>query len=484
MLDAEVMIVGTGFSGLCMAIQLQKSGMNSFLLLERGQDVGGTWRDNTYPGAACDIASHLYSLSFELNPNWTRVYPEQEEIQSYLKKVAEKYNLYSKIRFNSAVNAANFNDSDQAWAVVTDTATLKCRALVLGTGGLSEPVIPNIPGLKNFRGEVFHSAQWNHAHDLAGKHIAVIGTGASAVQFVPKIASVAGHIKVFQRTPPWVVPRNDRLFSAFEKFLFCFVPGAMRLWRWSIYWQKELLAVGMIMNPKLMTIVQKIGLKHIERQVVDTVLRDTVTPSDVIGCKRILLSDTWYPTISSPSVDLMTECIQHISAEGVVTSDGCVHAVDAIIFGTGFQASKFLSKLDIRGANGIVLNEVWRNGAEAYLGASVVGFPNLFLITGPNTGLGHNSMVFMIEANVQHILALVKQIYKQEQTSLEVKASVQQQFNQTIQAKLKKSVWSTGCKSWYQDLVTGKITTLWPGFSTQYWLRCRFFKQSDYTIRK
>lgn len=482
--DAEVIIAGTGFSGLCMAIQLQKAGMPSFLLLERGEDIGGTWRDNTYPGAACDIPSHLYSFSFELNPAWTRVYPGQEEILGYLKRVADKHGLRGKTRFGTAVLGATYDDQGKSWAVATSSGTLTCRALVLATGALSEPEVPPLPGLDLFKGQAFHSARWKPAHSLAGRRVAVIGTGASAIQFVPEIAATAAHVSVFQRTPPWVVPRGDRPFSKAERFVLRFVPGAMRLLRWGIHWQNELRALGTVVNPKFMRIAKKMALRHLAAQVADPGLRRALTPDYTVGCKRILISDTWYPALSSAKVEVVPHAVERVRPDGVMTADGRFHAADTLIFGTGFQASAFFSTLAIRGAGGRDLNDAWRDGgAEAYLGAAVAGFPNMFMINGPNTGLGHNSIVFIIEANVQHVLGALKCVYGGDgSAAIEVRHDVQSRFNRWVQDRLRGSVWLTGCKSWYQDSRTGRVTTLWPGFSTQYWARARFFKRADYSV--
>ncbi len=481
-LDAEVIIVGTGFAGQCMAIKLREAGFDSVLLLERAATVGGTWRDNHYPGAACDIPSHLYSFSFELNPDWSRTYPGQGEIYSYLRNAARKYGLEDRIRFNTLVKGAAFDASTQTWRTDTDKGSLRSRYLILGTGGLSEPVTPALPGIEEFRGECFHSARWNHAFDLRGKRVAVIGTGASAIQFVPEIAPRVASLSVFQRTPPWIVPRGDRPFTALRKSVNQWVPGIMRLNRWRIHWLNELSALGTVVDPKYMEWGAKVALKHLHAQVQDPVLRAWLTPDYVMGCKRILISDDWYPALQRSNTELVTAGIDHVTPEGVRSVDGRMHRVDAIIFGTGFQATEALSKLSLRGRMGLELNEAWRDGAEAYVGASVSGFPNLFLLTGPNTGLGHNSMVFIIEANVAHIVGALKHARRKGAAVVEVKREVQAHYNQALQRRLRKSVWVTGCKSWYQDKRSGKVTTLWPGFSTQYWARARRFQPDDYLV--
>lgn len=481
-LDAEVIIVGTGFSGQCMAIKLHEAGFDSVLLLERAPSVGGTWRDNHYPGAACDIPSHLYSFSFALNPDWSRTYPGQPEIETYLRGTAERYGLLQRTRFDTLVTGAAFDARSQTWRVETQRGSLRSRYLVLATGGLSEPAVPTLPGIEDFQGKCFHSARWDHACALEGRRVAVIGTGASAIQFVPQIAPQVGRLSVFQRTPPWIIPRGDRPFAALRKLANHWVPGAMRLNRWRIHWMNELAALGTVVDPKYMEWATKTALKHLEHQVPDPALRARLTPDYVMGCKRILISDDWYPALQRPQVELVTTPIERVTADGVLTTDGRHHPVDAIIFGTGFQATDAYGRLNLCGRLGIGLNDAWRGGAEAYVGASVSGFPNLFMVTGPNTGLGHNSMVFIIEANVAHIVGALQQARKRGATVVEVKREVQAAYNRELQQRLKKSVWVTGCKSWYQDQRTGKVTTLWPGFSTQYWARARHFRPDDYLL--
>lgn len=481
-LDAEIIIVGTGFSGQCMAIRLLEAGFDSVLLLERSGSVGGTWRDNHYPGAACDIPSHLYSFSFALNPDWSRSYPGQPEIHDYLCRTAERYGLLPRIRFNTRVDGAAFDAADHSWRVQTSQGPLRARYLILGTGGLSEPVTPALPGLESFRGHCFHSARWDHGYALEGRRVAVVGSGASAIQFVPRIAPQVGRLSVFQRTPPWIVPRNDHPIPAWQRSLYRHLPAVMRLKRWGIHWLNELSALGTVVDPRYMALGQKLALKHLQAQVPDANLRARLTPDYVMGCKRILISDDWYPALQRPNTELVSSAIERVTPEGLLTADGRLHPADTIIFGTGFQATEALSKLRLHGRMGVELNEAWSQGAEAYVGASVSGFPNLFLITGPNTGLGHNSMVFIIEANVAHILGALRAARRQGASLIEVKREVQADYNLGLQQRLRRSVWVTGCKSWYQDPRSGRVTTLWPGFSTQYWARARHFRPADYLL--
>lgn len=481
-LDAEVIIVGTGFGGQCMAIKLRQAGFDSVLLLEHAASVGGTWRDNNYPGAACDIPSHLYSFSFELNPDWSRTYPAQQEIQGYLQRTAQRYGLLPLIQFKTDVHGAQFDASTGIWTASTSRGLRRARFLILATGGLSTPAVPQLPGLDSFAGKTFHSAKWDHAYPLGGKRVAVIGTGASAIQFVPRIAEQVGQLKVFQRTPPWIVPRDDHPHSPLQKLGFRWLPGLMRLNRWRIHWLNELTALGTVVDPKYMKWGTEIALKHLQAQVSDAQLREALTPNYVMGCKRILISNDWYPALQRSNVELVTASVQQVTADGITTSDGRHHGVDAIIFGTGFQATDSLGKFTITGRGGQTLSESWQDGAHAYLGASVAGFPNLFLITGPNTGLGHNSMVFIIEANANHVVGALTAARRRGAYVVEVKREVQNAFNAHLQKRLQSSVWVTGCQSWYQDARTGKVTTLWPGFSTQYWAQARHFKAADYSL--
>lgn len=468
----DVAIIGTGFAGLCMAIQLQKAGQTDFVLIERGDEVGGTWRDNHYPGAACDVPSHLYSFSFEPNPDWSRKYPTQPELYSYLRGVADKYNLRPKIRFNAPLEEATYDAAAQHWVIRAGGRTLTARVLVSGSGGLAEPKLPDIPGVERYQGIRFHSSQWDHGVDLRGKRVAVIGTGASAIQFVPEIVGRVGRLDLYQRTPNWIIPRPDRAYSELEKGLFKKLPLVRQLHRAAIYWAHEARVMGLVLNPRLMTVFQKVAEGHLRRQVPDPALRKALTPNYTIGCKRILISNDWYPAITRPNVDLITEGIREIRAHSIVTADGTEREIDVLIFATGFYATENPIADRIRGREGLRLSEAWKEGEEAYLGVQVKRFPNLFLIIGPNSGLGHSSMVFMIEAQVRYIMGVLGLMQRQGKRIAEIRESVQDAFNQRLQRRLQGSIWATGCQSWYQHR-SGKITALWPGFTFQFWLKAR-----------
>jgi cation diffusion facilitator CzcD-associated flavoprotein CzcO len=479
----KVAIVGAGFSGLAMAIALKRRGEHDFVVLEEAGDLGGTWRENSYPGCACDIPSLLYSYSFEPNPRWTRHYPRQQEIWDYLRHCAAKYAITPHIRLRTRMVGAEFDDEARLWRLTTSNTgeTIMARALVGAMGPLHQPSIPDIAGLDRFRGAMFHSAEWDHGYDLAGKRVAVIGTGASAIQFVPRIARQAAAVAVFQRTAPWIVPKADHKISSRERLLYRLVPPLPRLRRAAIYWLHEMRVLGMVFDPRLMRLIQKVATAHLHKAIADPELRRKLTPDYHMGCKRILLSNDYYPTLTQPHVTLVTEKISEVREHSVVTADGTEHDVDAIIFGTGFHVVDTLEHQPIVGAGGLRLPDAWRGGVEAYYGITVSGFPNLFLLVGPNTGLGHNSIVFMIEAQVRYIMGCLRLLDGRRASLLDVRADVQRAFNDGLQAKLGKTVWSTGCRSWYLD-GAGRNRTIWPSFTFSYWWQTRRPRAADFKL--
>jgi cation diffusion facilitator CzcD-associated flavoprotein CzcO len=481
--ESSVLIIGSGFSGLCMGIRLKQEGIDSFTILERGHDVGGTWRDNHYPGCACDVQSHLYSYSFEPNPNWSRMFAPQPEIQAYLKGCAEKYGLLPHLRFGADVVSMQFDEAAALWRVTTrDGRSFSARVLVSGIGGLSNPAYPDLPGLEKFEGEKFHSAQWDHAYDLRGKRVAVIGTGASAIQFVPQIAPQVGRLDLYQRTPPWILPKPDREISKFERWLFKRLPFAQKLFRGAIYSIAETRVLGIVINPKIMTLVQRLARGHIGKQIPDRELRRKVTPDYTIGCKRVLISNDYYPALVRPNVDVIITGIREVRAHSIVTTDGQEREVDAIIFGTGFKAQELIERgmiFDRKGRD--IMDGAWKDGYEAYLGSTVSGVPNFFMLMGPNTGLGHSSMVYMIESQVNYAMAAIRAMRRQGLSVIDVRPDVQHRFNTDIQQKLGRAVWSSGCKSWYLDK-RGRNTTLWPGFTFRFRRLTSKFRPADYVV--
>jgi cation diffusion facilitator CzcD-associated flavoprotein CzcO len=478
----RVVIIGAGFGGLCMAIRLQKAGNRSFTILERGDDVGGVWRDNTYPGAACDVPSHLYEFSFEPNPDWSRRYAPQPEILAYLRHCADRYGLRPHIRFNTEVVGAAFDETRAVWQVRTaQDQTHEAEVLVTATGQLSRPAIPPIPGLESFAGVQFHSACWNHDHDLTDRKVAVVGTGASAIQFVPQIATAAKQLTVFQLDAPHVLPKIDYPYPALATTVLKRLPLVQRLSRWTTYWHLEKRALGFTRFPQLMAPYALQVRHHIRRKVSNPELRETITPTDAIGCKRVLISNDWYPALTRHNVEVVTSRITEIRPHTVVTDEGTEHEVDTLIYGTGFQATDLLAPMQITGLGGRKLAEVWREGAEAHLGITVSGFPNLFLLYGPNTNLGHSSIVFMLEAQVGYVLQAIEVLAQGAARWLEVRAEVQEEFNARVQERIRATVWDRGCMSWYKT-ASGKNTINWPDFTFVYWLRTRRLNIADYRL--
>ncbi|TGM61611.1 flavin-containing monooxygenase [Leptospira adleri] len=481
----DAVIVGTGFAGLGMGVRLKEKGIHSFVILEQADGVGGTWRDNHYPGAACDVQSHLYSFSFERNPNWSRMYGLQSEILEYLNHCTDKYDLRQHIRFNTSAESAVFDERSGLWNVKSSNGnSFRTKCLINGSGGLSRPALPDVPGLKKFKGKMFHSARWDHSYDLDGKTVGVIGTGASAIQIVPAIQPSVKKLDLFQRTAPWVIAKPDRAISNFERGLFRFFPPAQWLFRLAIYWMLEFRVIAFTIHPGLMKVLEFFAKGYIRKNVKDPVLRKKVTPNFTIGCKRVLISNEYYGALQKPNVEVITTGIQEIKENGVVTLDGKEHRVDALILATGFQAAEAMSPFEVKGLGGLDLNDAWKDGAEAYLGTTVSGFPNMFLIVGPNTGLGHSSMVLMIESQINYALQCILSLRKKKLKFINVMKEAQDRYNRKIQARLEKSIWNTGgCVSWYRTK-NGKNTTLWPGFTFEFRLKTKSVNFSHYEVAK
>lgn len=467
----EAIIIGSGFGGLGMAIALRKAGVSQFVILEQAQDIGGVWRDNSYPGAACDVPSHLYSFSFAPNPHWSRVFAPQAEIHGYLQHCVHTYDLQRHIRFGAAVCQARFDDINSCWLVTCDDGQAHVsRLLISAVGQLSRPALPKLPGMEGFQGHVFHSARWDHHYPLANKRVAVIGTGASAIQFVPRIAKQVAALKVFQRSPAYIMPKADRAYSEEEKQRLIQHPWRIKLLRAAHYLHFESRALGFTRLRGLSRWVVGGPFRALlHASVSNPERRRQMTPDYPIGCKRILLSNDYLKTFDQPHVELLTQGIRHITEHGIETLDGQQHPVDAIIYGTGFTATKFLSPMRIIGRNGVDLNHAWQGGASAYLGLSVPGFPNFFMLYGPNTNLGHNSIIHMLESQISHVINARRALLERGAKTLEIDDSSHQGFQLRIQRRLAASVWS-GCTSWYVDK-QGHNSTNWPGFTWSYrWL--------------
>jgi len=481
--DFPLAILGTGFAGLGLAIRLKQQGEQDFVVLERSTDVGGTWRDNTYPGCQCDIPSHLYSFSFAPNPDWSRLFPTQPELWKYLRGCADRYGVRPHIRFGHEVRAADWDEAHGFWRVTTSQGEITARVLVSGQGGLSEPQLPNIPGIESFEGAMFHSARWDHDHDLEGKKVAVIGTGASSIQFIPKIQPEVGSLTLFQRTPPWIMPHPDRPVKRWEKRLFRRFPVTQKLFRAGIYSFFESRVFPFTKKPDLMKAGEKIALRHMAKAIPDDpALRAKLTPGYRMGCKRILMSETYYQALAQPNADVVTEAITEIGPDHVVTADGARHEVDTIILGTGFYVADMPFTEWVRGRDGKSMAEVFDGSPQAYLGTTVAGFPNLFLLTGPNTGLGHNSIVYILESQFNYVLDALRQMRARRIGVLEVKPEPQRKFNEEVQKAMKDTVWTTGgCASWYIDR-NGLNTTLWPGWTWDFRRRTRRFDPAPYVL--
>jgi cation diffusion facilitator CzcD-associated flavoprotein CzcO len=476
----SVVILGAGVSGLCMGIQLLKAGISSFTILEKSDQVGGTWFENQYPGAACDVPSHYYCFSFEPNPEWTHKYSRQPEIQRYLAHCAQKYEILPHIRFGTEVASASFDETRAKWRVrTTKGETFEGDVLVSGCGQLNRPFVPDLPGLSEFEGVSFHSARWNKAHDLAGRNVGVIGNGASAIQFIPFVAKEAKTLTIFQRSPNWIVPRGDYAYSEKAKQRFRRHPLLLKAYRWFFYLRHEINYLAFGAEGRIARFMEKAARMHMEAHIPDARLRERLTPDYRVGCKRILIDDDFMPALARPNVHVETAPIDRIVRDGVRTRDGKVHACDTLVFATGFETQSFLAPIQIEGLGGRKLDQVWGKGAEAYLGLTVSGFPNFFMMYGPNTNLGHNSIIFMIECQVNYALQCIQALRRRGLRWLDVKSDVQQRYNAELQRELDDTAWSAGCKSWYKN-AEGKVTNNWSSWTVRYWWRTRRAKLDEF----
>ncbi|TYB68418.1 NAD(P)/FAD-dependent oxidoreductase [Nonomuraea sp. PA05] len=458
----RVAIVGAGFGGLCMAIQLERAGIRSYTVFEKAGDLGGTWRDNSYPGAGCDIPSHLYSYSFEKYASWTRRYPEQPEILGYLEHCADKYDVRRKIRFRTEVRRAVFDGAH--WQITTTDGTEAFDVLVMGVGQLNRPRMPDIPGMAEFEGVSFHSARWDHEHDLTGRRVAVIGNGSSAAQLIPRVAERAEHLHVFQRTPNWVIPKPDAAFGPLTRLAFHYVPGLQRAYREWIYRYAEGTLYPALSQGWSVGLLKQRALRHLRDQVPDPALRSKLTPDYPPGCKRVVIDSSFYPALTRPNVSVVTDKIVRVTSKGIETTEG-THEVDTIVYATGFRSTEFLAPMEVVGREGQTLEERWADGAEAYLGISVPGFPNMFMLYGPNTNLGHNSIIFMIECQVNHVMACLPHLGGSG--PIEVRPEVMAAWRRQLDAAMDRMVWGAGCQSWYKT-ASGRVTNNWPGPTTLY----------------
>ncbi len=471
-------------SGICMGIKLQARGIDDFLIIEKSAAVGGTWHDNNYPGACCDVQSILYSYSFEPNPNWSRKFSPHDEIQAYFSHCVEKYGLGDRIRLNTAISSAHFDESEGVWRVqLASGEELRTKCLVSGLGQLNRPNIPRFEGAETFAGAEFHSARWRHDIDLSGKRVAIIGNAASALQFIPNVAEQAKQVTVYQRSANYVIKRNDRDYTAAEKNRFSRYPLLQKLFRLAVYLRSEALFYP-VMKAKswLRPLYEKWCSQHLEEYISDPELRRALTPDYPVGCKRILISDDYYQAFARPNVELVSSPICAISPQGVVTQDGIPRDVDIIIYGTGFKAAEFLSSVEIHGSGGVALERAWTDGAQAYRGVCTAGFPNFFMLYGPNTNLGSNSIIFMVERQVNYIVRCVDKILSHRLTSLDINAGIMRAYNDRLQGELANTVWVASCDSWYKN-DAGKVVNNWPRSSLAYWWHMRSPDFADFDMR-
>jgi len=466
--EVEVAIVGAGFGGIGAAIELDRAGFRDFAVLERAPEVGGTWWANSYPGCQCDVPSSLYSFSFAPKPDWPRSYAEQPDILDYLLDCVDRFGIRDRIHVDCEMNEAAWEDDDQRWRVDTSRGTLRARFLIAAPGLLSEPKTPAVPGLDDFPGPTIHTARWRDAPDLRGTRVAVVGTGATAIQIVPRLQPDVDRMYVFQRTPPWVLPHNDREISPRLQRLYARRPRLQQLSRAGVYALREFLVLPLAVTPKLGKLMELIAARQRRKEISDPELRREVTPDYAIGCKRILLTSDWYPALDQPNVELVTAGLEAVEGNTLVASDESRHEVDAIIFATGFSPTDPPIAHQVRGPDGRTLHESWDGAPEAYLGATVAGFPNMFLLYGPNTNLGHNSIVYMIESQLRYVLGALRAARERGIGRLEVRRDVQRGYNEDIQRRLKDTVWNAGrCASWYLD-DRGENPVMWPDFTFRF----------------
>jgi cation diffusion facilitator CzcD-associated flavoprotein CzcO len=477
----RVVIIGAGFGGIGMAIRLRRAGIEDFVVLDQADDLGGIWRDNSYPGLTCDIPSQLYSFSFR--PwRWSRRYPAREEILAYLHALVDEHDLGPHLRFGCGVVCAEFDQRTAAWKLtLADGDLLQAATVVCAVGQLGRPALPDIDGRDTFAGPSWHSGRWNHDVDLSGRRVAVVGTGASAIQFVPEIAKVAGHVDVYQRSAPYVLPKPDRPYREAEHFLFDSLPPVRKADRLRIFLYGELLTTGFIRSPKLLAVPMQMWRRQLRTQIADPELRAKCVPDYVMGCKRVVFSGDWYPALARPTVELITEPIDRIVEEGVVTADGTTRPADVIIYGTGFRAGEFLAPMDVAGLDGLRLSDAWLHGAQAYLGIAVAGFPNFFMLYGPNTNLGGNSILYMLEGQIGYVVGAVQALEAGRLAWVDVRPDVQETFNSWVQAASRASVWESGCHSWYTT-ATGRNTNNWPDHTFLYRYRVRHFDLAAYRV--
>lgn len=480
------LVIGAGFTGLGTAIKLREAGIEDLVIVERAGKVGGTWRDATYPGAACDIPSLLYSFSFAKNPGWSRAYSPSAEICAHIEELAERFDLVKDITFNTEVVKLVFNRAEAHWEVSTRGPSgrikkLYARSVVAASGPLSDASFPEIRGIEEYAGTKILSARWDHDFDFAGKSVAVIGTGASAVQIIPELVRTAGSVKVFQRTPGWVLPRLDAQTPAAVRALFARVPAAQEAARTALFLGHEAAATGLVWDTPVTSLIEKLGRLHLRLTVKDPWLRRQLTPDFRAGCKRMLMSSDYYPALQAENCKLITWPIATLTPEGLRTSDGLEHHVDAIVFATGYDVHLEGPPYPVLGLDGRSLQEEWSGRPQAYKSSTAHGYPNLFFMTGPNSGPGHNSLLVYVQGQIAYAVAGIRAILEQDLRWIDVKQDVQDAYNETLQKRLKSTTWMSGCSSWYLT-ADGFNASMYPGFATQYLRQMQDFRLRDYEV--
>ncbi len=481
--QTQMLIVGAGLGGLCMGALMHRAGRKDFVIIEKAGDLGGTWRDNVYPGCACDIPSHLYSLSFAQKPDWSRLYPSQPEILAYINEVAQEYELRPHIRFGTTLAKAEWDEANAFWRVDTSTGQITARHLVSAIGALHAPSIPKLPGIDAFAGKSFHSAQWDEKVDLAGAHVAVIGSGASAIQIVPQIAAKVGKLDLYQRTAPWILPKFDRPLTRLEQVLLHRLPGYKSLFRAGLYAMHELRMPVFKGKLGIGAKAEALARIYMHSRIKDPALREKLTPNYRIGCKRILVTDDYYPALLRENVEVITGPIAEVRPHSIATQDGRERPTDVIVYATGFDVAGPFRRLSVIGRGGVALADVWRDQIRSYMGIAVSGFPNFHMLLGPNTGLGHNSVIIMIEAQARHIMDCLDQMDARNSRAIDVKPEAEAASFADIQSRLANSIWQAGgCRSWYQD-EQGRNVALWPGSTLDYERKTRRASLDHYEMQ-
>ncbi len=478
----SVGIIGAGPGGLALGIFLRKAGFEDFTIFDREDGVGGTWRINTYPGLACDVKSHLYSYSFDLNPGWSRMWSGQQEILDYFEECASRYRLGAHLLLNTEIVSAVWEAGTRTWLLRTaDGVEYRFDIVVSAIGMFTQPVMPNLVEEEPFTGTVMHTAKWDHSVDLRGARVAVLGTGSTAAQLVPEIAKIAGTVYSVQRSPTWVLPKPDREYTAREKWLFAHVPLAKKIYRARL-WLRSEANISVIENGSDKTKEFKdIALRTLEATITDDELRRRLTPEHPLGCKRLVFATEYLQTLNQPNVEVVSSPARALRTRSLVTEDGAELDVDAVLCATGYAAADYLGQIDVRGADATSLRDTWRDGAFAYLGMAVPGYPNFFMLYGPNTNVGSNSVIFMLEAQARYIVRALRYLRRKDESYIEVRPEVMTRFLDKVDTWMEGTVWLTRCSNYFRA-ANGRVVTQWPRSARDFWTLTRWFRPGDYTF--